>query len=54
MSVHIIKRIFPARNRFARAQSKPGTPNRHIIASKTVGNREYMLHATKGWRSRRI
>jgi hypothetical protein len=30
-----------------------GEPFRSIIATKTVGGKEYRLHATKGWRVER-
>ena len=33
--------------------TKKNTYNRHIIARGSYFGREYELHATKGWRSRR-
>jgi len=35
-------------------QTKPYTLNRHHIAIAICGGREFNLHATKGWRSRRL
>lgn len=33
---------------------KPGTPNRRVIFEADRGGHEVSLHATKGWRRRRI
>ena len=35
-------------------KSKKGTPDRHIIRRFVKDGREHYLHATKGWRTRRV
>lgn len=35
------------------ARNRKGAANRRIIRTIRIGKREYQLHATKGWRSRR-
>lgn len=38
----------------ARGRKKKGTPDRHIIKRYVKDGREHYLHATKGWKSRRV
>jgi hypothetical protein len=50
--------LFEAHQRRMRAKPRfqggaPKTAGANIIATKVVDGREYQLHATKGWRSRR-
>jgi len=35
-------------------KTKKGTPDRHIIRRFVKDGREHYLHATKGWRTRRV
>jgi len=35
-------------------KSKKGTPDRHVIRRFVKDGREHYLHATKGWRTRRV
>ena len=47
-------RVYPKRRPHKRSISKKkGAPYRRIILKKTVGDREMVLHATKGWRNYR-
>lgn len=35
-------------------KSRKGTADRHVIRRFVKDGREYYLHATKGWRTRRV
>lgn len=35
-------------------KSKKGTPDSHVIRRFVKDGREHYLHATKGWRTRRV
>lgn len=34
--------------------TKPNVKNKHLIIDVNIGAHNYMLHATKGWRRRKI
>jgi hypothetical protein len=42
------------KNKAGGKMGRKGTPFCRIIKTVVRGGREYQLHATKGWRSRRI